>query len=153
MGRGSELRQQRVETATQLWQAQRVPFLFGSGRGDSSEIAQLLQQRSIPSEAIGSESCSRTTEENARFTAELLQPEGVQRIVLVTDPPHMLRSFLTVRSLGFEVIPHLTPLPARFPPQRQAFLLAREYAGLASYGLLTRTVYPSSASCPTAADD
>ncbi|HEY9698576.1 MAG TPA: YdcF family protein [Trichocoleus sp.] len=138
LGRGSELRQERVQIASQLWQAKRAPFIFASGSGDAIEIVDSLKQSGIPPQAIDGEPCSRTTEENAQFTAALLQPRGVKRILLVTDPPHMLRSFLTYRSLGFEVIPHLNPLPSQLAERKEAFLLVREYFGLMSYGLKGR---------------
>lgn len=137
LGRGGDLRYHRVETAAELWREQRAPLIFISGRGDAEPIAEQLQARGIPQQAIEGESCSRTTEENAHFTAGLLEPRGIQRILLVTDPPHMLRSLLTFRSLGFEVIPHPNPMPL-MGRRTRGMLLAREYAGLVSYGLAGR---------------
>lgn len=138
LGRGGEFRPSRVKVATQLWQQQRAPLVFASGRGDAIEIGQMLQTAGIPPEAIQGEPCSATTNENAEFTAALLQPQGVKRLILVTDPPHLLRSVLTFRSLGFEVIPHASPIPNTLDRQRQKLLVFREWAGLVSYGLLGR---------------
>ncbi|MBF2048001.1 MAG: YdcF family protein [Leptolyngbya sp. IPPAS B-1204] len=137
LGRGSEMRLERTQVAAELWRAGRAPLVFASGWGDAQPIVSLLSQMGLPSQAVDGEPCSRTTEENARFTAARLQP-AVQQIVLVTDPPHMLRSYLTFRSLGFRVIPHTNPLPAQLPPRKEAFLLVREYLGLASYSALGR---------------
>jgi uncharacterized SAM-binding protein YcdF (DUF218 family) len=50
----------------------------------------------------------------------------------------MLRSKLTFESLGFEVIPYLTPLPKQLDLKKKAFLVFREYLGLISYGLQGR---------------
>lgn len=136
LGRGGDLRQQRVEVAAQLWKQDRAPLLFASGWGDAHEIAADLKQQGIPESAIAGEPCSRTTEENALFTAALLQPQ-VKRILLVTDTPHMLRSLLTFRSLGFTVISHPNPLPD-ISKRRKGFLVYREYLGLVSYGILGR---------------
>lgn len=138
LGRGPDLRQERTQAATDLWKAGRAPLVFVTGWGDAHPIAELLAQQGLPPNTIDGEPCSRTTEENALFTAAQLQPQGVQEIVLVTDPPHMLRSFLTFRSLGFQVIPYLNPLPVQFQPRKEAFLLVREYLGLVSYGALGR---------------
>lgn len=138
LGRGPELRPQRTQVAAALWQIRRAPLVFASGWGDAEPIAELLSAEGLPQPAIDGEPCSRTTEENAQFTAALLQPQGVHRILLVTDPPHMLRSFLTFQSLGFEVIPHPNPLPPELDPRREAFLIVREYLGLLSYGILGR---------------
>lgn len=138
LGRGPDLRQERTQVATDLWQAGRAPLVFATGWGDALPITQLLVQNGLPPQAIDGEPCSRTTEENALFTAAQLQPQGVRQILLVTDPPHMLRSFLTFRSLGFDVIPHPNSLPMELPPRKTAFLLIREYLGLVSYGALGR---------------
>ncbi len=138
LGRGADLRSQRVNVSAQLWEAHRAPLVFASGWGDAQEIAAMLQRKGIPETAIDGEPCSRTTEENARFTAALLQPQNVHRILLVTDPPHMLRSLLTFRSLGFEVIPHPNPLPDRLNTKKKAFLVFREYLGIVGYGLRGR---------------
>jgi uncharacterized SAM-binding protein YcdF (DUF218 family) len=138
LGRGRALRPERTQVAADLWQANRSPLVFASGRGDAKPIAQALVKRGVPEQAIDGEPCSRTTEQNAQFTAALLKPRGIQQILLVTDPPHMLRSFLTFRSLGFDVIPHPNPLPPELNARREAFLIVREYMGLVSYGLLGR---------------
>lgn len=138
LGRGSELRPDRVDVAADLWQSQRAPLVFASGRGDAVEIAEQLESQGLPSDAIAGEPCSRTTEENAQFSALLLKPQSVKRILLVTDPPHMLRSLLTFRSLGFEVIPHLSPLPQPLSNRHEGILLLREYVGLAAYSILGR---------------
>ena len=138
LGRGVELRQERVAVATQLWKAQRAPMIFASGMGDGAEIAQLLQAQGIPQAAIAEESCSRTTKENAQWIASKLQPQNVQRIILVTDPPHMLRSVLTFRGVGFEVIPHPNPFPNELSDRKKGLLVFREYLGLIGYKLQGR---------------
>lgn len=138
LGRGAELRQDRVDVAARLWQAQRAPIVFASGLGDAGEIAQLLQAQGIPERAIDGEPCSRTTKENAQFTAAKLRPRQVQRIILVTDPPHMLRSVLTFQGQGFDVTPHLNPFPKALSTKKQGFLVFREYLGLVSYKLQGR---------------
>jgi uncharacterized SAM-binding protein YcdF (DUF218 family) len=138
LGRGTAMRRERVDVSTQLWEAQRAPLIFASGWGDAQQIASMLEQKGIPGDAIDGEPCSRTTEENARFTAAILQPKNIHRILLVTDPPHMLRSLLTFRSLGFEVMPHSNPLPNHLNTKTKAFLVFREYLGIVGYGLRGR---------------
>ncbi len=138
LGRGAELRDSRVEVADQLWRANRSPLIFASGRGDGSLIVSQLKAKGIPSTALENEHCSQTTEENARFTAAVLQPREVRRILLVTDPPHMLRSLLTFRSVGFTVIPHVSPLPADLGSGEEALTVFYEYMGLIKYALQGR---------------
>ncbi len=134
LGRGGAFRHSRVKVAANLWESQRAPLIFASGSGDGTEIVKKLESKGIPSEALEEEHCSRTTKENALFTASILEPQGVKRIILVTDPPHMLRSLLTFRNMGFEVIPHQSPVP-HLPQTRKAMLMLYEYMGLVKYGL------------------
>jgi uncharacterized SAM-binding protein YcdF (DUF218 family) len=138
LGRGGQLRPSRVQVATQLWRQERAPAIFASGRGDALEIGSMLAEQGVADEAIDGEHCSATTNENAKFTAAILQPQGVKTIILVTDPPHMMRSVLTFKSLGFDVIPHSSPIPTGLDKNRQNFLVVREWMGLISYGMMGR---------------
>ncbi|MBW4654682.1 MAG: YdcF family protein [Kaiparowitsia implicata GSE-PSE-MK54-09C] len=149
LGRGEGFRPQRVDEALQLWQAERSPRIFASGRGDGDEIITALAERGVPDTALAQESCSRTTEENAEFTAAILQPQGVETIVLVTDRPHMWRSLLTFQSYGFRVIPHFSQLPSSFTQHNERLLVVRESMGLLGYGLLGR-YFPREAASSTA---
>lgn len=134
LGRGETFRNSRIKVAANLWESQRAPLIFASGSGDGSEIVNGLQKKGIPSEALNEEHCSRTTKENALFTASVLQPQGINKIILVTDPPHMLRSLLTFRNVGFEVVPHKSPAP-HLTQTRKAMMMIYEYMGLVKYGL------------------
>ncbi|MGB7381137.1 MAG: YdcF family protein [Rivularia sp. (in: cyanobacteria)] len=134
LGRGEAFRNSRVEVAANLWESQRAPLIFASGSGDGSEIVNQLERIGIPSQALEEEHCSQTTKENALFTASVLQPQGIKKIILVTDPPHMLRSLLTFRNVGFEVIPHKSPAP-HLTQTRKAMMMFYEYMGLVKYGL------------------
>lgn len=135
LGRGEEFRKSRVEVAAELWQSHRAPLIFASGAGDGSEILEQLKAKGVPDRALDEEHCSRTTKENALYTASVLQSRGVKQILLVTDPPHMLRSVLTFRGSGFEVIPHTSAIPSKLTPTQTAMLIFYEYMGLVSYGL------------------
>jgi uncharacterized SAM-binding protein YcdF (DUF218 family) len=143
LGRGDEFRPSRVEVAAQLWKAHRAPLIFASGSGDASQLVELFKAQGIPNQALAYEECSRTTEENARLTATVLKPQGVKRILLVTDPPHMLRSLVTFRHFGFTVIPRTSPLPPDLAPRRKTQMVFYEYLGLVSYGLQGRFFLPS----------
>ena len=60
------------------------------------------------------ETKSRTTLENALFSAEILAAEKVKKILLVTQSYHMKRSILLFEHAGFEVIPAPTQLSDRY---------------------------------------
>jgi len=138
LGRGDALNPSRVEVAAQLWEEKRAPLIFARGSGDAPKIVQQLQGKGIPDQDLAGEGCSLTTYENAKFTAEVLKPQGIERILLVTYAPHMLRSQLTFQKFGFTVI----PIPSSGSPALnrgdRARMVMYEYSGLVSYGLMGR---------------
>jgi uncharacterized SAM-binding protein YcdF (DUF218 family) len=138
LGRSEEFRRQRVDVARELWQARRAPMIFTSGRGDAASMIEQLKAKGISNQVLDGENCSLTTWQNAVFTAAVLHPQGIRRILLVTDELHMLRSLLVFRANSFTVIPHTTPLPPNFGFKATAFLTFREYMGLVGYGLQGR---------------
>jgi uncharacterized SAM-binding protein YcdF (DUF218 family) len=136
LGRGGgEFYDYRVNLAAKLWNAGQAPQIFVSGIDDAPSIMEQLKAKGIPPQSVDGENCSLTTAENATFSAAILQSRGVQRILLVTDEPHMLRSMLVFRAHGFTVIPYTTPLPSYLGFKEEAFLVFREYGGLIGYGL------------------
>jgi uncharacterized SAM-binding protein YcdF (DUF218 family) len=103
-----------------------------------------LQREGVPASAILVETRSRSTYENAAFTAAILRARGIRRIVLVTSAWHMWRAELCFRKQGLAVIPapsdfrtrdsfHLTDLvPAAEPISWNEDAL-HEFVGLLWY--------------------
>ena len=54
---------------------------------------------------------SLDTHQNAQFSEQLLQPQGIKHIVLVTDAWHMSRSVFAFEHFGFKVVPAPTEFP------------------------------------------
>ena len=135
LGRGPQFRNQRVDLAAQQWQTGRTSKVFASGRIDAAQILKDLTERGIPRQVLGGEECSLTTEENGSFTSAILDPHRNQKILLITDAPHMLRSFLVFQRFGYTPIPQVSPLSATWSPRKKASVIMREGAGLAVYGL------------------
>jgi len=86
--------------------------VLASGGGGSLEsppyaltMKDALQREGVPESAIWMEDRSRTTHENAAYTAAILHRKGIQRIVLVTDAYHMLRAAACFRKESITVIP------------------------------------------------
>jgi uncharacterized SAM-binding protein YcdF (DUF218 family) len=94
---------------------------------------------------------SRDTAENATFTRDILQPQGIRRILLVTHAYHMTRSQAAFERAGFTVTPaphSFLGRPSRFDwlqfvPTIDAVtssrLAVRELVGQAWYRLVAMT--------------
>ncbi len=117
----------RVWHAARLFHAGKAPLLVLSGGSDpqmsaTSEAVAMsvfLVDLGVPAKAMLLEEFSRNTRQNARFTAEILQPRGVTRIVLVTSALHMHRAMALFEAQGFKVTPAATDHEAsqRFNPE------------------------------------
>lgn len=76
---------------------------------------------------LGHEQDSRNTYENGILAAQLLQPQGIRRIILVTQSLHMPRAVRVFTHAGFEVIPAPTDYTApsfslhAFTPDAETF--------------------------------
>ena len=100
----------RLRYAAKLSRQTGLPVLASGGstlnRADISEaevIGQILRTEfSIP--VVWQETASRTTQENARLSHELLQQQGINRIILVTQAYHMPRAENEFRHAGFQVL-------------------------------------------------
>jgi uncharacterized SAM-binding protein YcdF (DUF218 family) len=68
-------------------------------------MKQTLVDAGIPGDTISTEGGSRSTYENAVFTARLLRARDIHRIVLVTEAYHLPRAAQCFRKQGIEVIP------------------------------------------------
>jgi uncharacterized SAM-binding protein YcdF (DUF218 family) len=71
----------------------------------AAAMVEYLELEGVPSGEVWVEDRSRTTHENALFAAEILRAKGIERVVLVTEAYHMLRSELSFRKQGLEVVP------------------------------------------------
>lgn len=100
---------QRLRYAARLQRASGLPILvsgglhYGRAPSEARIMADSLQQDyQVPTGWL--EERSRTTLENAQFSAQILHAEGIRRIVLVTDAWHMQRSVWSFKQQGFTVI-------------------------------------------------
>ena len=99
----------RTEHAVALYHrgvAPRLVFTGGVGVNSPSEARVMLQlatRMGVPAEACVLEEASHSTDDNARLTAVLLRELGARRVVVVSDPYHLLRARNYFRLYGFEV--------------------------------------------------
>ncbi len=136
----------------------RVVFTGGSGRlvygGTTSEAelaARLFESFGIAKARVMLENKSRDTDENARFTKELVQPKPGERWLLVTSAHHMPRSVGVFRAAGFPVeafpvdyrtrgaVDLLRPFSNVGDGLRRTDTAAREWVGLFVYRLTGRS--------------
>jgi len=134
-----------------------IAFSGGSGRlifGGATEAelaARLFESFGIPKQRVILEQKSRDTDENARFTKELLQPRQDERWLIVTSAHHMPRSIGAFRAAGFpvEAFPVdyrtrgaadlLRPFATLGDGLRRTDTAVREWVGLLVYRVTGRT--------------
>ena len=88
-----------------------LPLIISGGRvrdearSEADLIREFLQKESIGIEDCYVEEQSRTTYENAKFTAEYLKQNGIQKVALVTHGWHMSRARPAFEFFDIQVIP------------------------------------------------
>jgi uncharacterized SAM-binding protein YcdF (DUF218 family) len=107
---------ERVRYAVRLSKSFDLPIALsgGVGRHGLTE-ADLMRSAMIEEYALVPrwvESRSRNTSENAQYTTELLQRDGIEKVLLVTHPFDVRRARSAFVSRGLEVI----AAPAQVPP-------------------------------------
>ncbi|MDO8959797.1 MAG: YdcF family protein [Rhodocyclaceae bacterium] len=101
---------ERLRYGARLARQSSLPVLVSGGIVRDGETAEaLLMAASLHSDfgvkARWVEVESRDTQENARYSARLLEAAGIRRIVLVTHAAHMRRALNEFTAQGIEVIP------------------------------------------------
>lgn len=92
----SQTLRRRVRRAVELYREGRAPLLVTTGGvgdhppAEAEVAARVAIALGVPAEAILREDRSTTTEENARFSAEVV-PASVRRVLVVSDTYHILR--------------------------------------------------------------
>ncbi|MDD2057219.1 YdcF family protein [Pseudomonas putida] len=146
----TDVAMERMRYAAQLAKASGLPLLTSGGLhfGTPPSEAQLMAdalQRDLGVSVRWQEGRSRTTWENAQMSAEMLQPLGIKRVVVVTQAWHMQRSRWSFERAGFEVVPapvgflgrdHARPFGGWLPESRSIWRsgqLLNEAVGLLGY--------------------
>lgn len=141
-----------------------IVFSGGGGRlmgaseiGEADAVRKHLERYGIAPGRLTYETRSRTTAENAQFSADLLKPQAGQSWWLVTSAFHMPRAVGTFRKAGFQIAAYpvdfrtagkadsLRTFAAISEGLRRTDLAFREWLGLAAYRLTGRTdaLFPS----------
>lgn len=132
--RPSPVFEERIRHGLALYQRGLAPrLIFTGGFGGSgarfaeSEVARRYALRhAIPDEAILIETHSRSTRQNLLYARELMRANGINKVILVSDPLHMARALRISRELGIEAVASATP-STRFRSLRSSWrFLAQE---------------------------
>lgn len=143
---------ERMRYGAQLAKASGLPLLTSGGLhyGTPPSEAQLMAeslQRDLGVSVRWKEEGSRTTWENAQMSAGILLPQGIKRVVVVTQAWHMQRSRWSFEQAGFAVVPapvgflgrdHARPFGGWLPESKamwQNGQLLNEAVGLLGYRL------------------
>ena len=131
----------RLEHALDLFQKKQVNYIIvtgGTGTGDNlSEAeagARFLTENGVPAANILLEREGRSTFQSLQAAALLAGPLRLKRVLLVSDPFHMLRSLKMAQDLGFVAYasPTLTsPISTR--PREEWLYMVREAIAYTSY--------------------
>lgn len=115
-GRPSPQLAARLDHVVTLWESDVAPIVVvtgGNQPGDrfteASASQRYLTERGVPERAILAESSGSTTYESLAGAAPMLRAEGIDEIVLVTDPYHAYRSQLIAREVGLDARISTTP--------------------------------------------
>ncbi len=139
---------ERLEAAARLYRRLRLPVVVTGGPADASDVSlaklmreDLQEDFSIPVEWV--EGRSRTTYENALYTADLIKPANISTVIVVTQAWHMPRALWSFNRVGLHALPFSPPEAIRsidlqdfLPSARalhQSFYAVHEIIGLAYY--------------------
>lgn len=101
---------ERERYAARLAKASGLPVLTSGGLhfGTPPTEAKLMADSLLDDFGVTvrwQEGRSRTTWENAQFSAQVLLPEGIKRVAIVSQAWHMPRAVWSFQQAGFEVVP------------------------------------------------
>jgi uncharacterized SAM-binding protein YcdF (DUF218 family) len=126
----------RAAHAAGLWHDGIAPTVLCTGgnpgnrdRSEADACAELLLSAGLPAEAIVQEDRSRSTEENALYSKELMDERGWNTAILVSDGFHLFRANHIFSVAGIQVYP--SPVTESQPRPAELFVFTlREVAAL-----------------------
>ncbi len=137
-GRPSPVLRARLDHAITLYQQGLAPLLVTTGgkgrdpRFSEGGVGQAYAAaRGVPASVILAEEAGETSWESLRNVAAMLHARDLRRIVVVSDPFHMMRLKLMARELGLE--PFASPTrtsPISRSQRAELFYMLREAGGV-----------------------
>lgn len=134
----------RAEMGAELWHEGFAPMILCTGaqadgypRSEASACREVLMQEGVPDSAILLEEQSRSTEENAIYSSEIMTAHGFTTAVLVSDSYHMLRAEWMFRDSGITAFTSPIPASRINQPLFYPYSLLREFVAFHWYVVKT----------------
>ncbi|MDR9437822.1 MAG: YdcF family protein [Thiohalophilus sp.] len=149
----SEASISRLSYAAWLHRKTGLPLLLAGGTKHGEELSEALLMQRMLVESFGVkarwlEERSRNTNENAIFSADLLQKQNIDKVILVSHAWHLARAVPAFESEGLDTLP--APLQFSTPPPsgligwiprayhlEKSTMALHEYMGRVVYSLLS----------------
>lgn len=111
-----QLESSRIAAGTRAWLSGRAPIVILSGGGkpgdtEARTMAAAIVKLGVPASALLLEEHSRSTADNAHYTAALAERRRIRSVLLVTSSLHMPRAMLQFRNAGIDAI--AVPVPEK----------------------------------------
>lgn len=137
--------EERLRHAAALYRAGRIErIVLTGGRSPEDDLSEAEAGRrwliadGIPQSAILLEDGSRTTLENLVFAAPILAANGIETVLVVSDPIHMRRAMEIAERINLPAAPSPTETSRYESLQTQIPFVLRETWFMAQYLLLGR---------------
>jgi uncharacterized SAM-binding protein YcdF (DUF218 family) len=125
----------RAAYGAELWKRGLAPVIICAGgrpglavRSEGEVCAELLGENGVPTSAILVEDRSRSTEENAQYTKEIMDGHGWHTAVLASDAFHLFRARMIFQNTGLTV--YTSPADVLPPMGELLIYTGREVAAL-----------------------
>jgi uncharacterized SAM-binding protein YcdF (DUF218 family) len=132
----------RTMHAVDLWQTGAVRAVIPTGSvgenppSEAAVVAGMLREAGVPEEAILIEDRARNTRESADYVARIARREGIDSVLVVTDPLHCVRTASVFEAYGLRAAAapvYGSPMWYKRDRRREQFF--REAVALVWYGL------------------
>lgn len=107
---------ERINHAIDLYRSGKVrKIILTGGQGNSDELTEAATARryaiknGVPEDDILIEESSHTTYENVVNAKQLVDANGLKKVLIVSDPLHMKRAVAMASDIGLEAYPSPTP--------------------------------------------
>jgi uncharacterized SAM-binding protein YcdF (DUF218 family) len=125
----------RAEHAAHLATNGLARLVIVSGNGDCESNRRVIVRTGVPTNRIELECASRTTQENALFTVQLLRERKCQRVILVTSWFHSRRVLSSFRKYAPEIEFISAPVERTKPWRYERGYILSEYLKIIGYAL------------------